>query len=207
MKIFTTLAGSIGTNCYMLLSEDEKEAAIIDPADFIADYADKIVALGAELKYIILTHGHGDHTGGVPEFKKRFPGAKLAAGRHEEELLRNSSINFSSEILGGKLNLTPDILLKDGDELTLGDLTLRIIETPGHTVGGISILVNNEILFSGDTLFHASIGRTDLPTGDYDTLIRSIREKLFTLADDVRVLPGHMGETTIGFEKRNNPFL
>jgi glyoxylase-like metal-dependent hydrolase (beta-lactamase superfamily II) len=207
MKIFGVQAGSIGTNCYMLLSEDEKEAAIIDPAVFLPDYADKIEEIGAELKYIILTHGHGDHTGGVPEFKQRFPNAKLAAGQREEELLRNSSVNFSSYILGDEVNLTPDIPLKDGDKLILGDLTLRIIETPGHTAGGISILVNNETLFSGDTLFRASIGRTDLPTGDYDTLLRSIREKLFTLADEVRVLPGHMGETTIGFEKRNNPFL
>jgi glyoxylase-like metal-dependent hydrolase (beta-lactamase superfamily II) len=195
MKIYGVQAGSIGTNCYMLLSEDEKEAAIIDPAVFIPDYADKIEELGAELKYILLTHGHYDHTGGVIEFSERFPDAKLAAGRGEKDML------------SAEANLMPDLLLKDDDELILGDLTLKIIETPGHTAGGISILVNNEVLFSGDTLFHASIGRTDFPTGDYDTLIRSIKEKLFVLDEGIHVLPGHMQETTISFEKTNNPFL
>ncbi|MDR2610045.1 MAG: MBL fold metallo-hydrolase [Clostridiales Family XIII bacterium] len=207
MKIYSIVAGSIGTNSYLLLSDDEKEAAIIDPAVFIPEFAEKIDGLGATLNYILLTHGHGDHTGGIPEFKERFPDAKLAAGRHEEELLRNASVNYSSVILGAEVNPMPDILLKDGDELKVGNLTLKVIETPGHTAGGVSYLVNNEVLFSGDTLFRGSVGRTDLPTGDMITLLRSIREKLFTLDDEVRVLPGHMQDTTIGREKRTNPFV
>jgi glyoxylase-like metal-dependent hydrolase (beta-lactamase superfamily II) len=207
MKIYATVAGIIATNCYMLLSDDETEAAIIDPAAFIPEFAEKIESLGAELKYIILTHGHADHTGGVPEFQSRFPDAKLAIGHDEVALLRNSGANFSSEILGSAVTPEPDILLKEGDELNVGNLSLKIIETPGHTAGGISILVNDEVLFSGDTLFHASIGRTDLPTGDYDTLLRSIREKLFVLDDEIQVLTGHMQETTIGYEKRENPYF
>jgi glyoxylase-like metal-dependent hydrolase (beta-lactamase superfamily II) len=197
----------IGTNCYLIWDEGTRDAFLIDPAQYTPETAKTIRDEDLHLKYIVLTHGHGDHIGGVAEALAEFPDAKLAAGQKEAELLANASLNLSREVLGKSISLTPDVFLEDGEELAVGALTLKIIGTPGHTPGGISILVDNESLFSGDTLFCDSIGRTDLPCGDFDTLIASIREKLFTLPDAVVVFPGHMGQTTIGHERNYNPFV
>jgi glyoxylase-like metal-dependent hydrolase (beta-lactamase superfamily II) len=198
--------GAIGTNSYLVWDEKGGEAFIIDPADYTAEIANTIKEEQLRLKYIILTHGHGDHIGGVTMLTREYPGVKLAAGRNEATLLADANLNYSGEISGNRLSLKPDIYLSDGDEMKVGGMTLTVIETPGHTEGGISILTG-KTLFSGDTLFRSSIGRTDLPLGDYDALIKSIREKLFVLPDDITVYPGHMGETTIGFEKAHNPFV
>jgi glyoxylase-like metal-dependent hydrolase (beta-lactamase superfamily II) len=206
MIIKTIQVGFIGTNCYLVWEKSSGEAFIIDPADYNAEIANTIKNEELRLKYIVLTHGHGDHIGGVPALMREYPDVKLAAGRNETALLADAKLNFSGEISGNPITLRPDICLSEGDELKVGDMTLTVIETPGHTEGGISILVG-KTLFSGDTLFRSSIGRTDLPLGNYETLLESIREKLFTLPDDIAVYPGHMGETTIGFEKGHNPFV
>ncbi|MDR0852154.1 MAG: MBL fold metallo-hydrolase [Clostridiales Family XIII bacterium] len=201
------LIGSIGTNCYLVWDEGSDDAFLIDPAQNLPEIAQAIREEFLNLKYVILTHGHGDHIGGVTGILAEFPDAKLAAGRMEAELLAQARMNFSLEITGKSVSLVPDIFLNDGDELSVGNLTLAIIETPGHTPGGISILVNREVLFSGDTLFRDSIGRTDLAGGNYERIVASIREKLFVLPDEVRVYPGHMDETTIGHEKKFNPYV
>jgi glyoxylase-like metal-dependent hydrolase (beta-lactamase superfamily II) len=158
------------------------------------------------IKYVILTHGHGDHVGGVNAILAAHPDAKLAAGRDEAPILGDPGQNFTEYTIGRIETFTPEILLADGDELTVGDIPLTIIATPGHTIGGISIRVPGAV-FSGDTLFCASIGRTDLPTGDFGTLERSIKEGLYTLPDETEVYPGHMEPTTIGYEKRYNGFV
>jgi glyoxylase-like metal-dependent hydrolase (beta-lactamase superfamily II) len=206
MQIKVFELGLLGTNCYLVWDEDSKEAFIVDPADFTDAVRAVISDEGLRLKYIILTHGHGDHVGGVSAILSAYPGAKLAAGRDEAPILGDPGYSFIEYSTGRIETFSPDVLLSDGDELTVGNMTLGIIATPGHTIGGISILVSGAV-FVGDTLFRASIGRTDLPTGDFGTLECTIREKLYTLPDDTEVYPGHMETTTIGYEKRYNGFV
>jgi glyoxylase-like metal-dependent hydrolase (beta-lactamase superfamily II) len=201
MQIRTFELGQLGTNCYIVW--DEEEAFIVDPADFTDEMRSLIAEEGLSVKYVILTHGHGDHVGGVSALLAAYPGALLAAGKDETPVLDDAGYNFTEYITGRAETFRPDLLLSDGDELTVGQVTLKVIATPGHTIGGISLLVPGAV-FSGDTLFRASIGRTDLPTGDFDELERSIREKLYTLPDETEVYPGHMGPTAIGYEKRYN---
>jgi glyoxylase-like metal-dependent hydrolase (beta-lactamase superfamily II) len=198
--------GRVGTNCYVVWDEDSKEAFVVDPAAAERKIMRIIDDEKLKPKYIVLTHGHGDHIGGVPMLQEAYPGIQLVAGRKDQELLTDAYLNFSGEILGYDLTLVPDRFLAEGDELEVGNMKLSVIETPGHTDGGICILVG-KTLFSGDTLFRLSIGRTDMPNGDYATLVNSIRQKLFVLPDDVTVYPGHMDRTSIGFEKAHNPFV
>jgi glyoxylase-like metal-dependent hydrolase (beta-lactamase superfamily II) len=206
MQIKTFELGSLGTNCYLVWDEDSKAAFIVDPADFTDEVRASISDEGLRLEYVILTHGHGDHVGGVNAILAAYPDAKLAAGRDETPILGDPGYNFTEYITGRIETFSPDILLSEGDELTVGAMTLKIIATPGHTIGGISILVPGAV-FVGDTLFRASVGRTDLPTGDFNALERTIQEKLYTLPDDTEVYPGHMETTTIGYEKRYNGFV
>ena len=138
--------------------------------------------------------------------RRIFQTPKLSRSEKEAELLRDAKLNVSTEMFGRSITVEPDIYVKDGDELTVGNMTLHILDTPGHTRGGISIYVNGHV-FSGDTLFRYSIGRTDFYGGDFRVLMNSIKDKLFLLPDDTVVLPGHMGFTTIGDEKKGNPFV
>jgi glyoxylase-like metal-dependent hydrolase (beta-lactamase superfamily II) len=186
--------------------EASKEAFMIDAADFSGAVGTLITDENLILKYLILTHGHGDHVGGVHRLLEAYPDAQLAAGRDEMPVLDDPANNFTEYINGRNETFEPDLLLSDGDELKVGALTLKVIETPGHTIGGISILVAGAV-FVGDTLFRDSIGRTDLPTGDLKTLEKSIKTKLYALPDDTVVYPGHMAPTTIGHEKEYNPFV
>ncbi len=197
MQIKTYIIGMMENNNYLVWDEDSREAFLVDCSMNYKPIVDDASKMGLDVKYIILTHGHFDHTGGTEFYRRAFPKAQLVSGEKEKELL------VSSKEVG---SITADIYVNDGDELPCGDMTLKFIETPGHTIGGICILVG-KVLFSGDTLFQASVGRTDFPTGNAATLIDSIRNKLFVLPDDTRVLPGHCDETTIGFEKRYNPFV
>lgn len=180
-------------------SENSKDCFIVDPGGPSQRLASDVATLGLEPKYLILTHGHGDHTGGIDFIKRCYPEILLVAGKNEKDLLYSGRMSF------GKGNIVPDILLSDGDVLECGDLKLQIISTPGHTPGGICIL-SEGILFSGDTLFQGSIGRTDFYGGDYKLIIDSLH-KLLKLPEETVVLPGHMGATTIGHEKRYNPFV
>lgn len=193
------------SNCYIIGCEETKEAAIVDPG---ADY-DKIEAeidkLGLTPKFVILTHAHGDHIGALEEVIKNY---KTLVFIHEKEadMLRNASQNLSTVIFRKEISVEPNRLLNEGDIIKLGNMDLEIIHTPGHTPGGISIKVDN-ILLTGDTLFNGSIGRTDFPGGSYDEIIDSIKSKLFKYNDETLVYPGHNSPTTIGTEKRINPFV
>ena len=189
-----------GTNMYLVWDEDSKKAFIVDPGAESAQMENAISENKLQPEYIILTHAHGDHTGGIDPLKEKYPGIKLVANRAERKMLAERS-----RISGGEGH-TADIEVTDGDTLDVGPMHLCFIDCPGHTPGGMSILLG-KVLFSGDTLFMSSVGRTDLPGGDWDALMHTIREKLFVLPDDTVVLPGHMQETTIGFEKRCNPFV
>jgi glyoxylase-like metal-dependent hydrolase (beta-lactamase superfamily II) len=227
MKIQQYDAGMIGTNCYLVWDEDSGEAMIVDPGGYVPQIDEAVIAEGLTVKYIVLTHGHGDHTGGITDFQAKYPAALLAAGEKEAEMLADARRNLSREFAGAPISYHPDILLNEGDELTLGDLHFLVFETPGHTPGGITLYTADDsafaqtaqgagtgaeaqisgVAFTGDTLFQGSIGRTDLPGGDYRTLEDSIRTKLYSLPEDTVALPGHMGATTIGDEARHNPFV
>jgi len=204
IKSFHT--GPLAVNSYVVTDEKTKKTFIVDPGGHNLNMVNYIKGDNLEVEYIILTHGHGDHLGGVPDLMKEFPSAKLAAGIYDKEMLANPNLNMSAMVQGYPVSLSADQYLNDGDTLKVGDLELKVIHTPGHTPGGICILVEN-FLFSGDTLFEQSIGRTDFPGSSFQAIVKSIREKLFILPEDTTVLPGHMGPTTIGFEKENNPFV
>ena len=218
MKVAAFVIGAVGTNSYLVWDETSKDAMIVDPAGYDSRI-DKMISDNAlALKYIVLTHGHGDHIGGVPKYTSSYPDVKRVAGMAEREIFADPYKNHSMEITGESIGFVPELLLKDGDTFSLGDLVFEIIETPGHTPGGISIYTANSdesipgspysgVLFSGDTLFRASVGRTDLFGGDTATLLSTIKKKLFSLPDDTVVFPGHMSYTTIEFEKNNNPFV
>lgn len=197
--------GSYYSNCYIVGSEETREAAIIDPgADF--NKIDSIIKeLNVTPKMIILTHYHGDHIGAVLDIVEQY-NTKVYIHKDDAEVLKDSSINFSKQIIGRSISINPDVLLNDGDVLELGELKLEIIHTPGHTKGGICIKVGN-IMMTGDTLFNKSIGRTDLPGGSYEELINSVKEKIFVFDEDITIYPGHNSPSTIKSEKLSNPFF
>ncbi|MBK5253041.1 MAG: MBL fold metallo-hydrolase [Peptostreptococcaceae bacterium] len=205
-KIFEFEGGPIGENAYLIVDEATKETAIIDPGFFDERIEKAIKDNESKLKYIILTHGHGDHIGGIPRILKKYDDVLIVAHKEEAEMLRSSKINCSKEIFGKAIELEADIWVEESDSLKLGELELKFIHTPGHSNGGMCILLD-DVVFSGDTLFKMSIGRTDFPQGSMTKIIKSIKEKLFKLPDNTKVYPGHMDSTDIGYEKRNNPFV
>ena len=192
---------SVDTNCYVFGSEKTKEVVVIDPG---AD-PEKIKALikkeGLKPKCIINTHGHIDHIGANHELN-------LPVYIHEKDANFLTNPLLSLAAFYGKLKGSPKAsrILKDNDEIEISDISLRVIHTPGHTPGGISLYYDG-IVFTGDTLFAQSIGRTDLPYGSQKDITNSIKERLFNLADSTIVYPGHGEETSIGIEKRTNPWL
>ncbi|MBC8499132.1 MAG: MBL fold metallo-hydrolase [Candidatus Atribacteria bacterium] len=199
--------GALETNCYLIACEKTQKAAVIDPGG--EEEIDLILSLlqknNLSLKYIINTHGHIDHIAGNNSLKAKTE-ALLLIHRLDADMLVDANKNFSS-LMGKEICSPPaDKFLEEGDEITLGILKLTVIHTPGHTPGGISLVLNN-IVFTGDTLFAESIGRTDLPGGSYQDLQKSIKEKLLVLSDDTIIYPGHGPDSTIGEERRKNPYI
>ena len=204
MRITNLPSGALQANTYLAVDEKTNEGFIVDPGGYNKVLTKEVRDNDVNIKYIILTHGHSDHICGV---KAEFPDAKIVAYKDEEAMLENPNLNQSPGF-GVPYSTKADILVSDGDKLKVGDVTLKFIHTPGHTEGGMCIYVKEaKALFSGDTLFRQSIGRTDFPGGSYKEIMDSIRKKLFLLPDDTNVFPGHMGTTSIGFEKENNPFV
>ena len=207
MRITNLPSGALQANTYLAVDEKTNEGFIVDPGSYNKVLTREVRDNDVNIKYIILTHGHSDHICGVNEHKAEFPDAKIVAYKDEEAMLENPNLNQSPGF-GVPYSTKADILVSDGDELKVGDVTLKFIHTPGHTEGGMCIYVKEaKALFSGDTLFRQSIGSTDFPGGSYKEIMDSIRKKLFLLPDDTNVFPGHMGTTSIGFEKENNPFV
>lgn len=206
MKIVNIPTGMLQANTYLVCDETSRLGFIVDLGGYSKELKNIIEKNDIQIQYIVLTHGHGDHIGGVQEHLKDFPDAKVVCSRAEEKMLLDPELNEAHHFGSEKVSFKPDILVDDGDTLTVGNMTMKFIMTPGHTEGGMCILVD-DVLFSGDTLFCRSIGRTDLAGGDFKTLMESIKNKLFLLPDETQVLPGHMGTTTIGFEKEHNPFV
>ncbi len=205
MEVFEYQTGPLQVNTYLVFDE-AKEAFLVDPGSYLKQISNKITEKELDLKYIVLTHGHGDHIGGIKQFKADFPDVKVVALDAEKETLNDSVLNNSKILLGGEVTLDADVYVHDGETMKVGNMDLKFMATPGHTPGGMSILVGDKV-FCGDTLFKGSIGRSDMPGGDYLALINSIKTKLFTLPDETKVYPGHMYKTTIGWEKKHNPFV
>ena len=203
MRLQQFVLGELEVNSYLLWDEETLEAACFDPGGPPQEILAELTQKRLKLKYILLTHGHYDHIGGVNELKAN-TGALVVIHAADADMLANPDLNLSA-IFGRQIVVKPDQLLADGDVLCLGSQMLKINHTPGHTPGGISV-TSSGLLFSGDTLFAGSIGRTDLPGGDQTILNRSLR-RLVQLPDETRVFPGHGPETTIGREKQFNPFL
>ena len=197
-------AGVYAANCYIIHTEDG-DGLVVDPAGDVDEIVKYLEESNVKVGAIVLTHGHGDHIGGVLELKELLD-VPVMVHSDDEDMVKNSALNLSTSMPMGEVNFKPDILLNDGDDIPLGDRSVKVIHTPGHTKGGICLLVDG-ILITGDTLFQGSIGRTDLYGGDFDILMKSIVEKLMILPDDTVVYPGHGGPSTIGVERRNNPFI
>ncbi|MDD6191228.1 MAG: MBL fold metallo-hydrolase [Firmicutes bacterium] len=207
MEIFRIETSPIGTNTYLAADEETGKAFIVDPGSYSPGLRDVLEDKKLELEYIILTHGHGDHIMGVPGMIEDFPEIKVVAHEDEKEMLADSHYNVSFDF-GSPVELRADIWVKDGESLKVGNTELKFIHTPGHSPGGMCIYVESDnVLFCGDTLFQRSIGRTDFPGGSFEVLKKSIHEKLWVLPDETSVYPGHMGATSIGYEKENNPFV
>lgn len=206
MRVYRYMTGPIQVNTYLAFDEATKKGFIVDPGDDYDYLSMTVEQEGIDVEYIILTHGHADHIGGVEAFKTKYPNAKVVAHAAERDMLLDPAINLSFEVYRKSITVEADIYVQDGDTLMVGETELGFMHTPGHSLGGMCILSSGQV-FSGDTLFRASIGRTDFDGGDFNTLAKSIRERLYVLPDNTLVLPGHMGETTIGYEKEHNPFV
>jgi hydroxyacylglutathione hydrolase len=197
---------AMGENCYIIGCEDTREAAVIDPGGNARDIVRILEQNHLKAIYIINTHGHIDHIAANSEVKD-LTGAKILIHKADAPMLTDAGANYSF-MFGTRIKSSPaDQLLEDGDIIKIGNtVELQVIHTPGHSPGGICLKIG-KIIFVGDTLFQGSIGRTDFPGGSYSQLIRNIKQKLFCYEDDVVCYPGHGPHTTIGFERKYNPFL
>lgn len=202
----TLVLGMVQTNCYIVSNEECKEAIVFDPADNADKIEQYLKANDLVCKGILLTHGHFDHILAATELAAGTK-ALVYAHKDEEKLLEDPRLNASSQIRR-ECSLVPEVLMEDGQSLELAGYSIKVIHTPGHTAGGVCYyLPGHGILFSGDTLFLESIGRTDLPTGNSKQLVDSIKDKLMILEDQVKVYPGHGKSTSIGYERDNNVYL
>ena len=206
LKIGKIVMGSVQTNCYLLYKENEDKIIVVDPADRGEYLYNAFKEAGLEVAAILLTHAHFDHIWGCSRLRQ-LTSAPVYAYEGEEEVLLSSDLNVSAGA-GRACTVKANTLLKDGEEVTIEGMTFKLIATPGHTQGSCCYYFEEaNMLISGDTLFEESVGRTDLPTGSMSTLVRSVKDKLFELPDDVVVYPGHGDSTTIGHEKKYNPFI
>ncbi|AGL02100.1 MBL fold metallo-hydrolase [Desulfoscipio gibsoniae] len=197
--------GPIEANCYIIGCDKTGVGAVVDPGAEGDRILKRLKALGIKCKYIILTHGHVDHISALKEVREA-TGAEVLIHAQDAGMLTSPGQNLSM-YMGSLLKFkAAERLLEEGDKIQVGEVTIEVIHTPGHTPGGISLKVGN-ILITGDTLFQGSVGRSDFPGGDHNVLINSIKTKLLVFPDDTRVYPGHGPASTIGAEKRHNPFL
>ena len=207
MKVGKFVLGPVATNCYIGINEETKECFIVDPATCPPEFVSYIKNAGLTVKAVLLTHGHFDHIMGLDALLKEFP-VPVYAHEAERDVLESEQLNSSASMLGQPYSFSGADYVTNRQELRIAGFEILVIYTPGHTIGGCCYYIEKEkALFSGDTLFHGSVGRTDLPTGSMGQLVSSVRDRLFVLPDDTQVYPGHMEETTIGYEKKYNPFI
>lgn len=202
IKVKSIVLGKLENNCYLITDEKSGKSALIDCTeasqkmiDFIGD---------ADLEYILLTHGHFDHIGGVEEIKEKY-GAKVAVGEGDAKMLTSSKHSLAAFCGELQKNVEADIILVDGDEIKLGETTIKVMATPGHTKGGVCYIVD-DIIFSGDTLFYCTCGRTDFPGGSLEEIKNSLK-RLASLDGDYKILAGHDRSSTLDFERKFNPYM
>ena len=203
--------GSIQANCVLLGDAEAGEVVVIDPGEEAARIVERLEASGLQPTMILHTHGHLDHVGGTADLS-RLLGGNLPIGLHpdEIELYRNAPVQARMFGLEVDAPPEPDLMLRHGDTVSVGSLELEVRHTPGHSPGGVCFVVSgteDPLAIAGDVLFSGSIGRTDLPGGSFQVLDKSIREQLYTLPDETRVICGHGPDTTIGRERTSNPFV
>lgn len=204
MRIQTVTGGMLPTHCYLLTDEETGVSAVIDPGFLDSELFDSVKMLG-KVDKILLTHGHFDHIMGVKAVQE-LTGAKIYMHELEKDFATNDRLNLSfAAPERGCAHFTPDVLYHDGDTIPVGDLTVRVLHTPGHTVGSCCLLVQ-DVIFSGDTIFKGSVGRTDFPTSDPQKMMQSVR-KIANLSGDYTIFPAHGSSTTLQVEKRTNPYM
>ena len=207
MKVVKVLLPAAAENCYIAINEDTNESIIIDPGSAFERIKSAVESTGTKPVAILLTHGHFDHAGEAASTAKEY-GIKIYTHEATAEELKNPSINLSGDMFGDSKSYSADVFLKDDEEIDLAGLHIKCLFTPGHTPGGCCFYFPDEdIVFTGDTLFSGSVGRTDFPGGSMSQLVGSVKSKLMTLSDDTICYPGHNEPTTIGTERIYNPFL
>lgn len=206
MLIERIVVGPLGVNCFILGDKQSKECVVVDPGADCPLIVSAVARFGLKVKYVINTHGHFDHVGCNKSLTQT--GAELLIHQNDAKLLSLAARSAQSYGLSVEDSPAPSRYLEDGMTLEIGRRTIEVLHTPGHTQGGCCLLLRNEqVLLSGDTLFADSVGRTDLPGGNHDQLIASIKEKLMPLPDETVVWPGHGPSSTIGRERRSNPYI
>ena len=206
MEIKSAVLGMAATNCYFAVNKETKETIIVDPADAGDRLIQYVIREGLQPVGILLTHGHVDHILAVDALRDRFH-IKAYAHEAEKAVLTSTRYNLST-MFGKAYTMNADVYLKDGQEIELAGFRIKVIHTPGHTPGGCCYYIASEkILFSGDTLFCGSVGRTDFPGGSMSQIIMSLHRLIDNLPEETEVYPGHNSSTTIGDEKRDNPFV
>ena len=206
LKVEQYVVGPVQTNCYFLYREDTKDCVIVDPGDAADMIERKVSEMQGKPVGILLTHGHFDHIMAADEVRKKY-NIPIYACRQEEEMLREPSINMTVHY-GQGCSIVPDVFLEDLDVIRLAGFSVQMIHTPGHTKGSCCYYLKDEgVLFSGDTVFYGSVGRTDFPGGSTAEIVRSLHKLVDSLPEETEVFPGHDASTTIGYEKRYNPFV
>ena len=201
MKVISEKFGSMDNNCSLIIDETN-QSALVDCNEFSQKMIDMIG--DTDLKYILLTHGHFDHIIGVKSVKEKY-GAQVVISKEDEPMLNSSKLSLAVFCNAPQNNVDADIIVKDGDEITLGEIKIKVMATPGHTSGSVCYIAEN-CIFSGDTLFYCSCGRTDFPSGSPEQMMSSL-QKLKALDGDYKVYTGHNNLTTLDFERKNNPYM
>ena len=202
MKVISEKFGSMDNNCSLIIDEKTNQSALVDCNEFSQKMIDMIG--DTDLKYILLTHGHFDHIIGAKSVQEKY-GAQVVISKEDEPMLNSSKLSLAVFCNAPQNNVDADIIVKDGDEITLGETKIKVMATPGHTSGSVCYIAEN-CIFSGDTLFYCSCGRTDFPSGSHEQMMSSL-QKLKALDGDYKVYTGHNNLTTLDFERKNNPYM